>query len=66
MKPPGEQRIPNLPDGLANPSDGEKVINDRHAKLLREFVGVANFVRLLQIAIGILMERGQLVRVFLF
>src|SRR5665213_2494572 len=32
MKPPCEDRIPNLPDGLADPTDGEKVVNDWHRK----------------------------------
>ena len=32
-QPPREERIPQLPDGLAYPADGEQMINDRHAKL---------------------------------
>ncbi len=46
MQPTREQWIPNLPDGLADPTDRKKMINDRHAKLLRETAGDANFVRL--------------------
>lgn len=29
-----EKGIPKLPDGLANPADGEQMVNDRHTELL--------------------------------
>src|ERR1035437_7647867 len=45
MKPPGEQGIPKLPDGLANPADGEKVIKNWHEEQLRQTVSAANLVR---------------------
>ena len=45
VQPPREKRIPELPDGFANPADGEQVINDRHAQQLREMASDANLVR---------------------
>ncbi len=33
IQPSREKRIPKLPDGLANPADGEQMINEGHAKL---------------------------------
>jgi hypothetical protein len=45
VQPSREKRIPQLPDGLANPPDGEKMIIDRHAELLCEMAGDANLVR---------------------
>jgi hypothetical protein len=36
MKPQCDQGIPNLPDSLANPANGEKVINERHGDRLRQ------------------------------
>ena len=42
---PGEKRIPELPDCLANPTDGEKAIYDWHGKELRQTFCDANLVR---------------------
>jgi hypothetical protein len=36
VETPREKRIPQPPDGFANPTDGEQVINNRHASHLRE------------------------------
>jgi len=41
---PGEKRIPKLPDGLANQTDGEKAINDWHGKKLGQTLSDANLV----------------------
>ena len=41
---PGEKRIPKLPDDLANPTDGEKAINDWHGKQLGQTLSDANRV----------------------
>jgi hypothetical protein len=42
---PGEKRIPQPPDGLANQTDGKKAINDWHRKQLRQTLSDANHVR---------------------
>jgi hypothetical protein len=50
VQSPREKRIPKLPDGLADPADGKQMINDGHAKFLRQMAADANLVRLRKIS----------------
>src|SRR6266481_7924007 len=44
MKSPGEQGIPKFPEGLANPTNGKQVVQDRHGKHLPRRASDANNV----------------------
>jgi len=43
-KPPGQERIPKPPDGFANPTNREKIINNRHPEIFTAKIVNRNFV----------------------
>lgn len=45
MKSPGEQGIPQFPEGLANPTNGKQVVHNKHGKQLPRRACDANNVR---------------------